>query len=705
LSTTTSEVYGEDISVTLDGSPIDVELSFDSTGEASFTALQEGAYVFTVIYAGEPYTASVTVSDETTYTEEIKMWTATITVTGSSQLQLQPLAILRNGIQVGTSQFNASGTATVIVHEAGSYTFEADYDSYTYSSDAVSVVAETIYSTSITVFVATLSISTSSIELYGQTISIELDGDVVATTAFSSSGSASIRVHATGDYTCSCVYAGETYSDSVTVSSETTYPVQIDTIPEGSTVLPTDDIQTWLKCAGIRDKAYTTLSEVLADHDTLYLLMGNDNAVDYLVRSTTWVSGITADETAMRYIGKWNYASSALLDASAWETGILASTYKDYIINAKIPTMTSDTTPSGVASFKGGAADDNRKAWKAFDGNTGHAANQTATSALTYQDDDYIQYQFATETKITNGRIQWINANPANTFKTLMVDVSTDGTNFTEIYRSDISQGTLDYSFTTTAGSALYVRAHQIGGRWGGGDNRMCIDQLQLWGRQDVTEGIDIYGAASDTMTVTGDGITLTITTDSSGHYIVPKTSLPNGTYTFTSGVAKDPTNLSNDYSKTVTITDGTSEVYVMPDGEVLYWWGYRHNIEDTSTANGWTTSTSGYTYVPVEYNSNNVLAKSTGGSQYSGIGTSQILPSAYQNGTAVAIGKKTGGTDFGLRGFNITSKTVNISGSTDFVISATSITKVSAQCGTYVQFGGQNGRNGEIYALYVEEA
>ena len=37
------------------------------------------------------------------------------------------------------------------------------------------------------------------------------------------------------------------------------------TIPNGKTVTPTDDIQTWLHCAGIFDNNYTTLAQVLND--------------------------------------------------------------------------------------------------------------------------------------------------------------------------------------------------------------------------------------------------------------------------------------------------------------------------------------------------------------------------------------------------------------------------------------------------------
>jgi hypothetical protein len=78
---------------------------------------------------------------------------------------------------------------------------------------------------------------------------------------------------------------------------------------------------------------------------------------------------------------------------------------------------------------------------------------------------------------------------------------------------------------------------------------------IQFYGRQDVTEGlIDIYSAASDTVYYMDNGSSVTVcTTDTSGHGTVAKSSLPNGTYTLYSTV--------NQTSKTVTVTDGTSEI------------------------------------------------------------------------------------------------------------------------------------------------
>lgn len=122
------------------------------------------------------------------------------------------------------------------------------------------------------------------------------------------------------------------------------------TIPDGSTVTPTDDVQTLLNCADIWDKAYTTISQLLADTTSLLAVITDNNAVDYLVRSTTWASDVTGDSTAMTDIGADNYASNTLIADSTWRSAIKSSAYYDNVANDKIPTMSDNTTPSGVAS-------------------------------------------------------------------------------------------------------------------------------------------------------------------------------------------------------------------------------------------------------------------------------------------------------------------------------------------------------------------
>lgn len=172
----------------------------------------------------------------------------------------------------------------------------------------------------------------------------------------------------TGTWTISGTYNGQTFTETVTVVD---FTATLGATPEGSTVTPTDDVQIWLHCADIWDKNYTTVAQVLADSTTLLALISSNNAVDYMVRSTTFASDICADSTAMTDIGANNYCADTLLADSTWLTAICNSTYFESVLNVKVPTMTSDTTPYGQLSASSYWNNDSATyaAYKSFDGN------------------------------------------------------------------------------------------------------------------------------------------------------------------------------------------------------------------------------------------------------------------------------------------------------------------------------------------------
>ena len=114
--------------------------------------------------------------------------------------------------------------------------------------------------------------------------------------------------------------------------------------------------------------------------------------------------------------------------------------------------------------------------------------------------------------------------------------------------------------------------------------------QLQV----QINKQITIYSAKEDTISyVDINGATKTEvfgTNQTSKQITVKINSVGNTSITFTSSVAKNPNNLSNPYSKTVSISSGTTSVYLMPDAtKTLYWWGYESaDLEDCTNANGW---------------------------------------------------------------------------------------------------------------------
>ena len=197
-----------------------------------------------------------------------------------------------------------------------------------------------------------------------------------------------------GTYTISGEAEGQTFTTQFTVLD---YETTLNATPEGATVLPTDDIQTWLHCANIWDKNYSTISQVLADTTTLLALVSSNNAVDYMARSTTWASSVCANSSAMTYIGANDYCANTLLSDSTWASAICNSTYFESVLNVKVPTMTSDTTPSGQC-FASTVYDSRYPAYKPFSGVL--TTGEQWESSNNHVAGEYIGYDFSAPVKI-----------------------------------------------------------------------------------------------------------------------------------------------------------------------------------------------------------------------------------------------------------------------------------------------------------------
>jgi len=180
-------------------------------------------------------------------------------------------------------------------------------------------------------------------------------------------------------------------------------------IPDGRTVLPTDDIQIWLHCANIWDKTYTTLAEVLADTTTLSALITSNNAVDYMVRSTTWA-----------------------------------------VASALVPTMTDNTHPSGECSASS-VYDSRYPVYKAFDKN-----NSTEWVPTAYNNNSWIQYKFDDSVTIFKFKIKVGDSavTDRSTVSSLVVSSGdSEGTlNTVASYSPNSSLFELENTFTATQG-------------------------------------------------------------------------------------------------------------------------------------------------------------------------------------------------------------------------------------------------------------
>lgn len=308
----------------------------------------------------------------------------------------------------------------------------------------------------------------------GLTVTATKDGTTLTATEVST-GVYEVEVTSAGTWTLS----DGTNTATVDVGI---YTATLSSVPEGSTVLPTDDISIWLAC-GERTEGYTTLSQVLGDSVCLSALLNNNNANDYLVRSTTWASTITADSLAMSYIGLNNYCSNTLLSDTTWREAICNSEYFESVLNVKVPTMTSNTTPSGEC-ISSGANQASEANYKAFDGDadTLFSSSGSGTGAGLY-----LGYSFDAPTKVYLVKaVHRANTTSAVTMNFKYQSKTSDGdwNDISETFNVSFNKSTPTTMTVVSSGSndvsyRIYRNSSSIATRLG-------MWTLQFYGREDV---------------------------------------------------------------------------------------------------------------------------------------------------------------------------------------------------------------------------
>ena len=309
----------------------------------------------------------------------------------------------------------------------------------------------------------------------GGTCSCSKSGE---TTLYANTNPYTFVVHSLGEWTITATGNGETYTQTVNIT--TSGQTESLTIPNGSSVTPTDSVATLLSCAGIHDTSITTLSDLLADSTTLLAVINSNNAVDYLVRSKTFASTVCADATAMTDIGLNNYASNTLLADSDWLTAICNSTYFESVLNVKVPTMTSDTTPSGECFCSTFFPSYNP--YKAFDGST-ETKSRWATAENATVAGSYLGYRFTTNVKVAKATIKgYLTSVNPNVFKFQYKSngIWTDVPNSQTTYPSNTNVNTFNYS---TAVDSTEHRLYVVSGV---STSSVDITELNFYGRADI---------------------------------------------------------------------------------------------------------------------------------------------------------------------------------------------------------------------------
>ena len=292
-----------------------------------------------VQYANSGSFIYVTASNPSLIGQEVQITDGTDTI--YAIFDANGVAELRNVFMTGTLQLTATD---------GTYTAGATLNVPYYGT----------YNVTMAFWLATLSITTTSPEFYNQQITIrDSDDEVVGTTTFNSVGAASFIVSAPDTYTLSIVSGGNTYTATVTVTSQTTYEVSLNAGFQWA---------DWVTSGGLNPESYGSLADVLVDEAALRRLFLVHDSVDYMAEisnSDNAVETIVNTDLAAKWINLSDYALDALY-ANTIIAGYMDTAdkyfYGEWVITddtttpptwgakGNVPVMTSDTAPYGTAS-------------------------------------------------------------------------------------------------------------------------------------------------------------------------------------------------------------------------------------------------------------------------------------------------------------------------------------------------------------------
>jgi hypothetical protein len=648
--------------------------TFSNSGVATFEGVTlTGTVTITATDGQSTATRTLEIPYFGNYTQTVSFFSATITATFPAD---KGATCTCDGVTASTSPY------TFTVGAAGTYSVVCTLDG---QPKSVSVPITTDGQTeSVNFAFGTINLTYDN-AFRGLTVTCSSSGTTISKTAPISGNTMAFYPPSTGEWIISSTYSGTPYQVTATITSlSIAVSAQLQMIPDGDTVTPTDDIQKWLNCAGIFDKvSYTALSDILSDSITFNALLGDSNACKYMARSTTWASTLCADQYAMTMIGQYNVCCDALLGNATWASAIGSSSYADYVFSGRglVPVMTSNTTPSGEASASTYYST-GYEAYKAFDGvDTNGWLPATADTANNAR----VIYNFTSAQKIKGARIVQNGTSGSSYNYGVTIQGSNDNNTWVDISSETViaTVNTPYYVICDDSISYPYV-CMTITTSYSGGINAGNGWNVQFYCK---SSGEKIHGTNNE-IAYYLDAATQVPISDPS--------TLDTGTYTFGSTIAKNPDSLSSDYTKQIRITPNTVEVVLRPDNS-LYWWGYRSgNLEELSSGNGW----SGVTYTSPTYNTNNISISSSS-SNAVGVGTRATISgtNAHVIGESTAMAYSEGLLYRTTSSKDITSSIIAKEQTVANTIQKLDISLSSSYFACYVS----TGRAGNIYALWYE--
>ena len=185
------------------------------------------------------------------------------------------------------------------------------------------------------------------------------------------------------------------------------------------------------------------------------------------------------NQSAMSYIGLNNYCANTLLADSDWLDGIANSEYFESVLTTHIPTMTSDTTPSGEVSCS--TAYSTTNGWYAFDKNlsTQYISNGTGN-------DLYVQYKFPSNIHAYKLYIALSSSTTTSYTLTYKIQGSNDGNTWDDIVDNQtvtVVSGTNTIANHVIDEQYTYFRLVKVTAQ---SSMRFVVPEFDVYGREDV---------------------------------------------------------------------------------------------------------------------------------------------------------------------------------------------------------------------------
>ena len=427
-----------------------------------------------------------------------------------------------------------------------------------------------------------------------------------------------------------------------------------------------------------------------------------------------YINNYADNNTAYTYIRLAFSASNYIVSNQHYYANIIAQFWgraSEEVLVPLVPTMTSNTTPSGRVIYDSQYNSTTYAAWKAFDRNTSSEWSSTDTSMPHWCGYDFEKPVIVNMISLWPG-----NDNISTRIKDFKIQGSNTGNenDWNDIY-TGVAENINNYQYINfnNSSSYRYYRIYIMSRHGSTTEQITGITELQFY-RRTVQTNI-IHSAPNDTVYMLEDGDPIVLaTTNSDGDGILDFSQLPAGPITLYSSVAKNPEDLTADYSKTIMITKtqygGTTEAYLMPDTiKTLYWWGIQDsNLEPASPANGWNSKTQYNVFNAPVFNTNYAYMSSyNGGAQttYSGIGSKDTRSNITK---LCLIGFRGGEDNPGGRSLEIrptkSSNDGNVSASIDSKTqSYVELENTLGDGPLYIRTDASYGRTITLYALWCE--